>query len=797
MKASKLTMVAALLSVVPHVVAALPPHPNWSNTLKPRGIPGPLLLLASNGHARYTILLPAEPTTQDQKAAEDLAYYLKRMSGAEFAIVNESDAPPPDRFISIGRTRSSPMGLPDLRLDGYAIAVRGDNLYLAGGSRRGPINAVYCLLEEDLGCRWFDSTPQHAVIPHMPELRFEPVPRTYTPQFEIMRWLLVFEAKSVEAALLNRAMDCDQYRKFPGEWGGIHTMSGIHTLPGIIKPEQYFEEHPEYFSMVDGKRVPEQVCMSNDDVFSILLKHTLESEYPWVTLSSRDGPTYCACAPCQAVIDDQGTTGAAQLKMVSAVAAEVAKVQPDKKVVFLAYQSTAKPPKNLRPHANVIVWLCSDAHGFGPATHYISETPRFQQYLQGWKDLGATISIWEYVTYFGTNQHTAPLPNLHVVGEDLRWLAKQGVQGMLLQGCLWGPADRGHLRSWVWAKQMWNPSLDTDDLIRDFTYGYYGKAAEPILAYENLSHNLWERWHHSTVSIEKKRGGVPPIDTAFLSKAKVLFDRAEKLAVDDAMLLTRVHEARIPILFHEVVAGIGRAESADPPLPADDPYWKVVDQLIDYKQRCLGNWPLFANYDVLKRVDNARQGKVSPSKPKFKTLESKFGRVRIMTLPAAWRFAVDPEKIGIEKTWYATAHDDKDWQPIRVDLDTGWQAQGFAGADADAFGWYRLRAEVPLDFEKRKLYLVFEAVDEDAYIYLNGIKVFEHSCKSTGLTPQVIWDRPFACEVTGHLTPGGENLFTVGVYNRAAMAGVWKNVHLIAADAKIDEPDLLNLIQRQ
>ena len=69
----------------------------------------------------------------------------------------------PDRFISVGRTgllkaACLPDADADLGEEGYVIAQRGDNLFLIGGTSRGPINAVFSLLEEDLGCRWYTST---------------------------------------------------------------------------------------------------------------------------------------------------------------------------------------------------------------------------------------------------------------------------------------------------------------------------------------------------------------------------------------------------------------------------------------------------------------------------------------------------------------------------------------------------------------------------------------------------------------------------------------------------------------
>ena len=49
------------------------PHAKWANALQPKGTPGPQLTLASNGNTDYVILVPAEPTPQEEKAAAGTA----------------------------------------------------------------------------------------------------------------------------------------------------------------------------------------------------------------------------------------------------------------------------------------------------------------------------------------------------------------------------------------------------------------------------------------------------------------------------------------------------------------------------------------------------------------------------------------------------------------------------------------------------------------------------------------------------------------------------------------------------
>jgi hypothetical protein len=85
--------------------------------------------------------------------------------------------------------------------------------------------------------------------------------------------------------------------------------------------------------------------------------------------------------------------------------------------------------------------------------------------------------------------------------------------------------------------------------------------------------------------------------------------------------------------------------------------------------------------------------------------------------------------------------------------------------------------------------------DAGIRLYINGAKAFEHSCASTGLSPDEIWDRPFAVDVTGRLRPGGEDSITVAVYNRGYDGGIHKPVHLVAADAELDIRALLKLVR--
>jgi len=170
---AKHSVIMALMACIILAAAGVPAQAmarkwgQWQNSLKPKGEPAGEITLAAGGKTEYVIVIPESATTQEQKAAEELQQWLGEMTGAEFAIVSDAQ-PPQDKEISVGRTsRLAAANLAiankDLGDEGYAIAVKGDRLFLTGGKKRGPIYAVFAFLEEDLGCRWYTAkVPPHS-----------------------------------------------------------------------------------------------------------------------------------------------------------------------------------------------------------------------------------------------------------------------------------------------------------------------------------------------------------------------------------------------------------------------------------------------------------------------------------------------------------------------------------------------------------------------------------------------------------------------------------------------------------
>ena len=170
--------------------------------------------------------------------------------------------------------------------------------------------------------------------------------------------------------------------------------------------------------------------------------------------------------------------------------------------------------------------------------------------------------------------------------------------------------------------------------------------------------------------------------------------------------------------------------------------------------------------------------------------------LKMSEVTKVWKFKTDPKNVGREEKWYTSQTDDSAWAEIRSDKNSGWESQGFP--DYIGHGWYRQRVKVPAEMDTQKpFYLCFAAVDEDAVIYINGEKAFEHTTASTGLEPDEIWITSFAFDARKWLRAGQENLIAVRVYNRARMGGIWKPVYFVTSDTEATAGKVAELVEEE
>jgi hypothetical protein len=769
-------------------------NPEWRNALKPRGRKAEPITLAINGLSRYFIVTPDNPTSQEIKAASELSYWLGEITSANFQIIRESELAPGSRFISIGHTQLlGNRQLPDLGDEGYAVIQESGNLFFVGGRRRGPINAVYAFLEEDLGCRWYDRYEPD--ILHVRDLTVAIVPRSYKPVLHI-RDPFYWDAFDPDWALRNRTNA--PLVKIPEEWGGVTDYAWFgHSFDWLVPPEKYFAEHPEYFSLVNGKRTTSQLCLTNPDVLNIAI-HKVKArlrEHPnceLISVSQNDCAGYCECANCKKIDDPEGTPAATLIMFCNKIADAIKDEFPNVKVSTLAYMGTVKPPKTIRPNERVVVQLCTDRHAWKRPFLTVLETEQFSSALKGWHAIGANTTIWHYTVNF--HHYPVPMPNWQVVDRDIEILIRYGAKGIMLQGAYQSPGgESAVMRSWVWAKKLWDPSLKTIDLMRDFVFGYFREAAKPMWKYYQMIWDIWERNHKRPTDQNQLICGIRYYpDIVFLQKqnyldeALRLMDEARRLA-KDPITIRRVELARLPILYAQISQEIGFVDyygAFQPRLRADADRKRLATLLDDFERIA-----------KIENVTHIREGAAGFPKRIAElrhALTFSPDTLQIIKLEDAWRAKSDPTDVGTSQQWYASSFDDSTWTR------TSKSGKGVT--------WFRQRFVVPEEWRSRKhVYIWFSGVSEEAIVYLNGKPVWEQSVRTTAMPRMDLRSRPFYFDATGRTTyernrhpllgfPGfefpkepwiqydTENTIAVRVNTSLGSGGISGPVYLVATD---------------
>lgn len=527
--------------------------------------------IADNGKTKYRIVLPANAIPSERYAAEELQHYLEAISGAKLAIVADTERPASREIllgdnVHLAKLRAK-VDFAGLGPDGFVLGVEGNRLIIAGGRPRGTLNGVYTLLEEKLGVRWF--TPELEVVPKLKRVRLAKGIEPYVPALHNRDDFWREMMRNADFAARHRLNG--QHYGLTAKHGGPYTTyyPFVHSFDALIPPALY-QEHPEYFPLIDGKRQSGYVqrCLSNPDVLKLSIARVQQwiQEHPEATIisvSQNDTINNCRCEQCKALDDAEGSPAASLLKFVNAIAEAIEKDHPKVLIDTLAYQYTRKPPKTIRPRHNVIVRLCSIECCF---SHPLETCPaevnrRFRDDIIAWGQVAPLIYVWDYTTDFGHYQQ--PFPNFDSLQSNVRFFVKHGVKSLFEQGNYsgGGHGEMEPLRAYILAKLLWNPEADVKKHTQEFVNGYYGKAAPKILDYLDATHRpAREKGLHSHI--------FDPPTVAYLSAdvmqaAEKILDEAEQMAENDDVRF-RVQVARLPVWYVKIatnrVSGEARAD---------------------------------------------------------------------------------------------------------------------------------------------------------------------------------------------------------------------------------------------
>lgn len=460
----------------------------------------------------YKRVVIADDANLVQKAAaEELSTYVGGITGEELEIIplsalKSSGASGLSFFVGEEAAKASAgdLAYSPWKTEEWMLKTVPKGIILAGHDEAGSpwsnvtaagtLLATYTLLEDYLGVHWFWPGEFGEHVPTNPDAEIPELNFRKTPAFEIrsvgLGYPSVYHTKTFD----------DAARRWSrrNRLGWVRSAVFGHSWYDAfnLKTDDSFQEHPEWFALVDGKRRPPQMCTTHPEVLDRMVEHVLEGKQDIMHISPSDGGGFCQCENCTAldvpgILSYDGKTVQLSDRIftyANQIAKRVREKDPGKACGMFAYTFYNKPPvniKKLEPNLYLSFVYQSAAH------RDPENLNQWRESVAGWQKLGAKMVVREGwgnhyyhdMHFLHYDQIIANLAEAH----DLGFVAAYGE----------GSKNFSAMAPNYWAltKMMWDPGRDTSNLMKDFYESAYGPVAEEMKAFfETYNHALNENW---------------------------------------------------------------------------------------------------------------------------------------------------------------------------------------------------------------------------------------------------------------------------------------------------------------
>ena len=516
-------------------------------------------------------------------AACELQRYLRQMTGRadDWRIVDDSQNAH-GRAVMIQMAPSA--DAQELGPEGYRLrsspSADGWRVSIIGGGRVGTLYGVYDLLHR-LGVRWYAPGAENEEVPRVPLDSVPPMDIAERPAF-ILRGFHAWENRGDEPFLLWMARNrlnywCVQQENKPLMHKlGIQLIGGGHRLTdwylGPRKPYPYnhprfagddtkpvdpyavsdgyqgdgdgngtltyFEAHPDWYALRDGKRSPrisgdggDNFCTSDPDAVTEWVRNAVADlaaganrDAGMMNAWMLDGGKWCECEECKR----QGTRTDRNLQVVHEYAKGIKIAQSEGRInrpirlLFLAYADVLEPPsKPLPPDFDYDMCIATYFPICRCYVHTLqhpegcSRNVRYHRHLHGWavepkRHYRGQLCIGEYYNVSGYK--CLPICFMHSMAADIPYSHSLGARYFHYMHCTTRNWGNKALTNWQMARQLWNPGADCTALWTDYFTGRYGPAAGDMRQfYENLErmlcnvtelkYNLARRLHQGSATL--------------------------------------------------------------------------------------------------------------------------------------------------------------------------------------------------------------------------------------------------------------------------------------------------------
>ncbi len=498
--------------------------------------------------ADAVIVISENASITDSYAAKRLKYYLDEITGGDVEIITDKESA--EFEISVGATDRTDFDFSDYADGSYIISSDENSLIINGAGNKGTINGVYAFLEKYCGCHWYES--EVIIIPENENLTVpHGINDEYTPFFEFSETDTA-SSRDPEFSVANGLTGGVYKRLSPEQGGAVEYIGGSsHTLVNqYCKPSDYFDEHPEYFALVDGERTGTQLCLTNEDVKDIVTaealallkeKHNPDAPLQILSVTQADNGYYCQCENCKALDEANGSQAGTMLTFANEIAKRIkASGEYDNLAIdTFAYQYTRKAPTAVVPREDVIVRLCSIECCFGHTLDDpdCEDNAAFMADLAEWSKICNRLYIWNY--NLNCDESINIYANFGVMQRNTQIFYEHNVKGIYQQGVYYiaeSDAEFGEMKTYLLSKLMQNPYLDFDAEMEGYLVGVYGPGGKYLKEFIDIvTEHAVTKYKHLYIE-EDSRYSLPGMMPWEVSRCYELWELAKAEAENEEQL---------------------------------------------------------------------------------------------------------------------------------------------------------------------------------------------------------------------------------------------------------------------
>ena len=459
----------------------------------------------------YVIVRGASAIPAEITAAEKLRGFLKEIGGVALEVVTDAAAPQAKEII-VGDTNRYAVDFGFLGNEGFVLKTQGEKIVIAGGKPRGTLYGVYDFLEKFLGCRWFNR--DNKLIPALDALEVPAtIDETEIPAFEYRASTTIQQSYDIDSALANRVNAGWALRELSTpEYGGHAGYDIGHSVDLVLK--NVYDENPNYaaerleYVAKDANGAPlnpdgyTNPCLTNEKAIDAFFSHVVnridKDNAACVSLGLNDSGDVCQCLGCrvgyaeQSMFPGQPNDGLSGvyvnfLNKICGRLEAMGEPYASVKISGFGYGIVQMPPKT-RCHKNVVIYFCPIgmcyAHRAGECTDEVTRTT-FDVDFRGWKEKCGSMTIFEYpLTY---NHWSVPYPLWGNIQSYLQMYRGDGVLGLINCSSAVDDVAFYAMTGYLYARLLWNPGADMEDLYNTFLPRYYGAGWQYIREYIRIT----------------------------------------------------------------------------------------------------------------------------------------------------------------------------------------------------------------------------------------------------------------------------------------------------------------------